>query len=117
MVYIYYMKNNILRLAIFVSFVFFSAFLNAKTVTVVRVTDNKIYLDTSSLSRPVQKDDLFKVILSAEKLVNPKTGKDLGDVYTYSPAGKIVEVGSHKELTALRGAYYKLVKNQLELGN
>ena len=32
-------------------------------------------------------------------------------------AGKIVEVGSHKELTALRGAYYKLVKNQLELGN
>ena len=32
-------------------------------------------------------------------------------------AGKIVEVGSHKELTELRGAYYKLVKNQLELGN
>lgn len=32
-------------------------------------------------------------------------------------AGKIVEVGSHKKLTALRGAYYKLVKNQLELGN
>lgn len=92
MVYIYYMKNNILRLVIFVSFVFFSAFLNAQSVTVVRVTDNKIYLDTSVLNRTVQKGDLFKVILAAEKLTNPQTGKDLGDVYTYSPEGKIVEV-------------------------
>ena len=31
--------------------------------------------------------------------------------------GKIVEVGNHKELTAKKGAYYQLVKNQLELGN
>ncbi len=31
--------------------------------------------------------------------------------------GKIVEKGSHKELTAMKGAYYNLVKNQLELGN
>lgn len=30
--------------------------------------------------------------------------------------GKIVEKGTHKELTASKGAYYKLVKNQLELG-
>ncbi|MFC2101894.1 peptidase domain-containing ABC transporter [Bacteroidota bacterium] len=30
--------------------------------------------------------------------------------------GAIVEQGTHKELTALRGAYYELVKNQLELG-
>jgi ATP-binding cassette subfamily B protein len=30
--------------------------------------------------------------------------------------GKIVEQGTHKELTALKGAYYTLVKNQLELG-
>lgn len=30
---------------------------------------------------------------------------------------KIIEVGNHKELTAKRGAYYNLVKNQLELGN
>lgn len=29
--------------------------------------------------------------------------------------GRIVECGTHDELTALRGAYYKLVKNQLEL--
>ena len=31
--------------------------------------------------------------------------------------GKIVEVGTHKELTAKRGKSFALVKNQLELGN
>ncbi len=31
--------------------------------------------------------------------------------------GKIVEVGNHQELTKLKGEYYNLVKNQLELGN
>ena len=31
--------------------------------------------------------------------------------------GKVVEVGNHESLTAKRGAYYSLVKNQLELGN
>lgn len=31
--------------------------------------------------------------------------------------GKVVEVGNHQELTAKRGAYYTLVKNQLELGS
>lgn len=31
--------------------------------------------------------------------------------------GKIVEIGTHDELTAKRGKYFTLVKNQLELGN
>lgn len=31
--------------------------------------------------------------------------------------GKVVETGNHETLTAKRGAYYSLVKNQLELGN
>lgn len=31
--------------------------------------------------------------------------------------GKIVEQGTHHELTTLKGKYYELVKNQLELGN
>lgn len=30
--------------------------------------------------------------------------------------GKVVEQGTHQELTQQKGAYYKLVKNQLELG-
>jgi ABC-type bacteriocin/lantibiotic exporters, contain an N-terminal double-glycine peptidase domain len=30
--------------------------------------------------------------------------------------GKVVEQGTHKDLTEKRGAYYQLVKNQLELG-
>lgn len=31
--------------------------------------------------------------------------------------GKIVEEGTHSQLTALKGKYFELVKNQLELGN
>jgi possible peptide-transporting ATPase len=31
--------------------------------------------------------------------------------------GKIVEIGTHEELTTIRGKYFDLVKNQLELGN
>lgn len=31
--------------------------------------------------------------------------------------GKVVETGNHETLTAKRGVYYRLVKNQLELGN
>jgi ATP-binding cassette subfamily B protein len=31
--------------------------------------------------------------------------------------GKIVEIGSHKELVDLKGSYFKLVKNQLQLGS
>lgn len=31
--------------------------------------------------------------------------------------GEIVEQGTHKKLTALKGKYFELIKNQLELGN
>ena len=89
MLYHYYMKNKFLFML--TAFLFFSACLQAQ-VMVVRVDGNKVYLDTSVLNRNVQKGDLFKVILSAEKLTNPKTGKDLGLVYNYSQEGKIVEV-------------------------
>ena len=61
-------------------------------VTVVRKDGNKIYLDTSDYNRAIHTGDTFKVILSQEKLTNPKTGKDLGLVNHYSGEGKIVEV-------------------------
>lgn len=91
MVYNYYMKNNIIRFIAATVLFLFPALAGAQ-VTVVRVDGQKIYMDTTSLSRNVQKGETFKVILSSEKLVNPKTGKNLGDVYTYSPEGKIIEV-------------------------
>ncbi len=31
--------------------------------------------------------------------------------------GEIVEIGTHNELVSKKGAYFNLVKNQLELGN
>ena len=31
--------------------------------------------------------------------------------------GRLAEQGNHIELTAKKGVYYNLVKNQLELGN
>ncbi|WP_432635818.1 hypothetical protein [Candidatus Avelusimicrobium sp.] len=83
------MKNKFLFML--TAFLLVPAFLQAQ-VMVVRVDGNKVYLDTSSLNRNVQKGDLFKVILSSEKLTNPKTGKDLGLLYHYSQEGKIVEV-------------------------
>lgn len=91
MVYIYYMKNNTICFIAASVLLLFPALAGAQ-VTVVRVDGQKVYMDTTSLNRNVQKGDFFKVILSSEKLVNPKTGKNLGNVYTYSPEGKIVEV-------------------------
>ena len=58
----------------------------------MRIQNHQIYLDTSTLKTPVNRGDSFKVILSSEKLTNPKTGKDLGLVYNYSPVGIITEV-------------------------
>jgi ATP-binding cassette subfamily B protein len=37
------------------------------------------------------------------------------DKIVYMEKGKIVEQGTHEELIALKGSYYTLVKNQLEL--
>ncbi len=31
--------------------------------------------------------------------------------------GKIVETGNHKELVKLKGSYYELVRNQLQLSS
>lgn len=53
------------------------------------------------------------VIVIAHRLSTVKNA----DQIVVLEKGRIVEVGNHAELTQARGAYYNLVKNQLELGN
>ncbi len=61
-------------------------------------------------------DEFFKgrtVIVVAHRLSTVKNAHQI----VVLEKGKIVEKGTHKELTAKKGSYYHLVKNQLELGN
>ena len=61
-------------------------------------------------------DQFFKgrtVVVVAHRLSTVKNA----DQIVVLDKGKITEQGTHQELTQLRGAYYNLVKNQLELGS
>jgi len=53
------------------------------------------------------------VLIVAHRL---STVKD-ADKIVVLDAGRIIETGNHETLISIRGAYYNLVKNQLELGN
>jgi ATP-binding cassette subfamily B protein len=53
------------------------------------------------------------VIIVAHRLSTVKNADNI----VVLDKGEIVETGTHRDLTALKGEYYKLVKNQLELGN
>ncbi len=85
------MKNSIAWLGAAVCSVCFALSAFAQ-MTVVRVNGSKIYLDTSEEKTSPTVGSTFKVIVSSEPLTNPKTGKNLGEVYTYSSVGKITEV-------------------------
>ncbi|MFI5148209.1 MAG: peptidase domain-containing ABC transporter [Bacteroidia bacterium] len=61
-------------------------------------------------------DDFFKgktVVVVAHRLSTVKNA----DQIIVMDRGRIVEFGTHAGLTRIRGNYYNLVKNQLELGN
>lgn len=61
-------------------------------------------------------DMLFKgktVLIVAHRLSTVKNA----DQIVVLNQGRIAEIGTHESLTAKRGAYYNLVKNQLELDN
>jgi len=61
-------------------------------------------------------DEFFKgktVVVVAHRLSTVKNA----DQIVVLEKGKIVELGTHAELSKSKGAYYQLVKNQLELGN
>lgn len=61
-------------------------------------------------------DQFFKgktVVVVAHRLSTVKNADQL----VILEKGKIVEVGTHVELIKKKGAYFELVKNQLELGN
>lgn len=53
------------------------------------------------------------VVIVAHRLSTVKNA----DQIVVMDKGLVTEVGSHQALTAKRGEYYRLVKNQLELGN
>ena len=74
-------------------------------------------LDASNERAIVENLDKFykgkTVVVVAHRLSTVKNA----DQIIVLDKGKVVETGNHKSLTARRGAYYNLVKDQLELGN
>lgn len=68
---------------------------------------------SQALTMPGRAQTNKTVVVVAHRLSTVKNA----DQIVVLEKGEIVEQGTHEELTNLRGAYYELVKNQLELGN
>jgi ATP-binding cassette subfamily B protein len=74
-------------------------------------------LDANNEKEIMEKLDLFfknkTVVVIAHRLSTVMNA----DQIVVLEKGKIIELGTHTELVALKGSYFKLVKNQLHLGN
>lgn len=74
-------------------------------------------LDSNNEKEIMQKLDTFfkdkTVVVIAHRLSTVMNA----DQIVVLDKGKIIERGNHKELVSLRGSYYRLVKNQLQLEN
>ncbi len=74
-------------------------------------------LDANNEKEIMEKLDIFfknkTVVVIAHRLSTVMNA----DQIVVLEKGKIVEIGNHKELVKLKGSYYELVRNQLQLGN
>lgn len=74
-------------------------------------------LDANNEKEIMEKLDIFfknkTVVVIAHRLSTVMNA----DQIVVLEKGKIVEIGNHKELVDLKGSYYELVRNQLQLGN
>jgi ATP-binding cassette subfamily B protein len=89
--------------------------LDANNETVIMKNLEAFFKGDSIVQHTTQHNtpDTKTVIVVAHRLSTVRNA----DQIVVLEKGEIVEQGTHEELTDLRGAYYKLVKNQLELGN
>lgn len=91
-----------------------SAYKNAKFLFFDEATNS---LDANNEKQIMQNlNALFKgktVVIVAHRLSTVKNADNI----IVLENGTIVEQGTHQALTSLKGRYYQLVKNQLELGN
>jgi ATP-binding cassette subfamily B protein len=91
-----------------------AAYKNAKFLFFDEATNS---LDANNEKQIMQNlNALFKgktVVIVAHRLSTVKNADNI----VVLENGTIVEQGTHQALTSLKGRYYQLVKNQLELGN
>ena len=69
------------------------------------------------IARAVYKNPQYIFLDEATNALDANNERIIVENLTEFYKGKIIEAGKHQELIASRGAYYNLVKNQLELGS